>query len=216
MAPFRWPKVEHDLALVKEYTESRPSKPDEWDEVAKRLSVVFQSEVKGRGCREHLDLLIKKHKANEKKALKRSGTEEEYSELVQLLEDVTTYQSDLATKKVSVPKRKDELDREKGLQMRNAAMITHAKRKLSTETTDDEDDDNVPVDNDDATGKKARKAKGRVGASQLLTYLSNKQEDTVKLKQRKLDMEERKLELEEKRLNLEREKWDHMFKKQFN
>lgn len=51
-------------------------------------------------------------------------------------------------------------------------------------------------------GKKARKAKGRVGASQLLTYLSNKQEDTVKLKQRKLDMEERKLELEEKRLNL--------------
>ena len=65
-------------------------------------------------------------------------------------------------------------------------------------------------------GKKARKAKGRMGASQLLTYLSNKQEDTVKLKQRKLDMEERKLGLEEKRLNLEREKWDHMFKKQFN
>ena len=71
MPPFRWPKVEHDLALVKEYTESRPSKPDEWDEVAKRLSVVFQSKVKGRGCREHLDLLIKKHKADEKKALKR-------------------------------------------------------------------------------------------------------------------------------------------------
>ena len=56
--------------------------------------------------------------------------------------------------------------------------------------------------------------KGRVGASQLLTYLSNKQKDTMKLKQRKLDMEERKLELEEKRLNLEREKWDHMFKKE--
>ena len=27
MAPFRLPKVEHDLALVKEYTELRPSKP---------------------------------------------------------------------------------------------------------------------------------------------------------------------------------------------
>ena len=60
----------------------------------------------------------------------RSGTEEEYSELVQLLEDVTTYQSDLATKKISVPKRKDELDREKGLQMRNAAMITHASNSF--------------------------------------------------------------------------------------
>ena len=32
MPSLRWPKVEHDLALVKEYTESSPSKPDEWDE----------------------------------------------------------------------------------------------------------------------------------------------------------------------------------------
>ena len=56
---------------VKEYTEARASKPDEWHEAAKRLSVVFQSEVKGRGCGEHLDLEMKKHKANEKKALKR-------------------------------------------------------------------------------------------------------------------------------------------------
>lgn len=60
MASFWWPKVENDLALVKEYTELRPFKPDEWDEVAKRLSDVFQIEVKGRACREHLDLLIKK------------------------------------------------------------------------------------------------------------------------------------------------------------
>ena len=73
MPPFRWPKVEHDLALVKEFTELRPSKPEEWDRLVKRLSAVFNSEVQlsGRGCREHLDLLIKKHKANEKKALKR-------------------------------------------------------------------------------------------------------------------------------------------------
>ena len=48
--------------------------------------------------------------------------------------------------------------------------------------------------------KKARKAKGRVGASQLLTYLSNKQEDTLKVKQRKVDMEERNLQLEEKKV----------------
>ena len=39
---------------------------------------------------------------------------------------VTTYQSDLATKKLPAPKRKDDLDREKGLQMRNAAVVTHA------------------------------------------------------------------------------------------
>ena len=47
--------------------------------------------------------------------------------MVQLLEDVATYQSDLNTKKLSAPKRKDELDRQKSLQMRNAAMVTHSR-----------------------------------------------------------------------------------------
>jgi hypothetical protein len=47
-----------------------------------------------------------------------------------------------------------------------------------------------------------------VGSSHLLTYLTSKHEDTLKIKQRKLDIEERKLELEEKRMNLEKEKWD--------
>ena len=70
MASFRWPKVEHDLALVQEYIEIRPVKPDKWDELAKRLSDAFQCDVKGRGCREHLDLLVKKHKSIERKRLK--------------------------------------------------------------------------------------------------------------------------------------------------
>ena len=51
----------------REYTESRPSKPGEWDEEAKRLSVVLQSEVKERGCKEHLDLLVKRTKPTKRK-----------------------------------------------------------------------------------------------------------------------------------------------------
>ena len=43
---------------------------------------------------------------------------------------VTAYRSDLATKKSSAPKRNDELDREKGLQMQNAAMATHASKSF--------------------------------------------------------------------------------------
>jgi len=137
--------------------------------------------------------------------------------LVQLLEDVSTYLSDLATKKLSAPKTKDEQDRQKGLQMRNAAMVTHTKRKLSMGIDSDDDDNSapLPVSEDDATGKKAGKGKGRgrVGASQLLTYLSEKQQDSMQIKKRKLDMEERKIELEEKRLKLEKEKWDFMIQK---
>jgi hypothetical protein len=42
-----------------------------WDGVADTLCVLFGATVSGQGCREHLDLLIKKLKADEQKALKR-------------------------------------------------------------------------------------------------------------------------------------------------
>ena len=76
MAPFRWPKVEHDIALCKEIIAVRPKRPEEWESVASSLSVVFSTDeipvcLRGRACREHLDLLIKKFKADEKAALKR-------------------------------------------------------------------------------------------------------------------------------------------------
>lgn len=77
MAPFRWPNVEHDIALCKEIVARRPAKADEWEDVAMYLSSLFSNisggtvQLKGRGCRERGELLVKKHKADERKALKR-------------------------------------------------------------------------------------------------------------------------------------------------
>ncbi len=68
---FRWPKLVHDIALLKEVVAERPMKAETWDSVADTLSVLFGVIVSGRGCREHLDLLVKKFKADEQKALKR-------------------------------------------------------------------------------------------------------------------------------------------------
>ena len=64
MAPFPYPKVEHDVALCKQVIAERPVKPDDWEIVSSTLFVVFstkenQVRLKGRSCREHLDLLIK-------------------------------------------------------------------------------------------------------------------------------------------------------------
>jgi len=73
MAPFRWPKIEYDIALCKEAIDVRPSKHEDWEQLANKLTGLFGLEepLKGRGCREHLELLIKKFKAEERKALKR-------------------------------------------------------------------------------------------------------------------------------------------------
>ena len=43
MAPFRWPKVENDIALLKEIVARRPSKADEWEDIAEFLSSLFST-----------------------------------------------------------------------------------------------------------------------------------------------------------------------------
>lgn len=68
---FRWPKLWHEICLLKEVVDTRPGKPEQWETVAETLTSVFGVPVKGRGCREHLDLMIKKFKQEERKALKR-------------------------------------------------------------------------------------------------------------------------------------------------
>ena len=65
MAPFRWPKVEYDIALCKEVIDRPPAKAEDWEDIAVSLSSLFSTEnnqvqLKGRGCREGSDLLVKK------------------------------------------------------------------------------------------------------------------------------------------------------------
>ena len=77
MSPFRWPKVDQeDIALCKEIIARRPMKSDDWEDIAEFLSNLFTTEnnpvqIKGRGCRERSELLVKKYKSEERKALKR-------------------------------------------------------------------------------------------------------------------------------------------------
>jgi len=55
----------------------------------------------------------------------RSGTEEEYTELDRLLEDIITYKRDVESKKEEEKKKrkeKEKKDKEKGLEMRQAAL----------------------------------------------------------------------------------------------
>ena len=53
-----------------------PEKPQEWEDIAKRLSEAFsteakQVELKGRGCRERMDRIPDRYKEENAKALKK-------------------------------------------------------------------------------------------------------------------------------------------------
>ena len=75
MPGFRY-ELKRDLALATEVASTRPTKPAEWESVASMLSQQFSTDdkpvqLKGRGCKERLELLLKKYNDDDKKALKK-------------------------------------------------------------------------------------------------------------------------------------------------
>ena len=70
--------------------------------------------------------------------LDRSGTEEDYNELNQLMEDAASYLTDMQKEEVSkkiTKKAKDDEDKQKGIELRDAAMKTlkQSNRKHSVD-----------------------------------------------------------------------------------
>jgi hypothetical protein len=70
--------LQNDVNLAKEVVETRPEKPSDWDNIASRLNPIFSLttngkavELKGRNCRERMEILLKKYKADDSAALKR-------------------------------------------------------------------------------------------------------------------------------------------------
>lgn len=58
----------------------------------------------------------------------RSGTEEEVTEIMQLLEDITSYIEDFKQNAPVSKKKKEAEDKRKGEEMRKASMQTHASK----------------------------------------------------------------------------------------
>ncbi|XP_068743269.1 DNA ligase 1-like isoform X2 [Montipora capricornis] len=186
MAPFRWPSIQNDLALAKEVASRKPQTHQEWDELATVLSEVFSSdsnrvELKGRGCRERLARLIEKNEQDDKKSLKKSGTEEEYSELSQLLQDISTYRRDMEENKAKTSKEKEQKkkkereDKKMGEEIRKKAMEGLASSKR---------------------GKVTRKRATRLSAVQMLEQKNERRAD---LKERELKLKAEELQLQNKK-----------------
>ena len=76
MPQFRWPELVHDISLAREVAGRRPSNSADWEAIADLLSSMFTTPsrpvaLKGRGCKDRMDRLIKKFRADDAQYLKR-------------------------------------------------------------------------------------------------------------------------------------------------
>ncbi|KXJ13653.1 hypothetical protein AC249_AIPGENE27152 [Exaiptasia diaphana] len=109
-----------------------------WPNISSVLSPHFSSEkqvviLTGRACKDRLARLIEKHTDEDKKALKRSETEEDYNELKQLLEDIHTFRRDTEEcerKEKERKNQKEKTDKKIGEQMRDAAIIAMSSNDI--------------------------------------------------------------------------------------
>ncbi|XP_068758203.1 MAP7 domain-containing protein 2-like [Montipora capricornis] len=227
MAPFRWPLVQNDIDLAIEVDAARPEKSSDWDLIAAKLSNHFSTpekpvELTGRSCRERMDRVLEKYKFEESRSLKRSGTEDNFTELKQLCEDIVTFRRDFAAarqKEKESKKNKEERDKKAGEEMRRAAMEGMARRRrgsdgsgLSSTSLENLDED---VSSDKESPKKGKGCKKRrVGKLSAVEMLAEKYDQKAILKEKEIELKKMELqfqvqkfeqESEERKLRLELE-----------
>ncbi|XP_077983564.1 uncharacterized protein LOC144438417 [Glandiceps talaboti] len=141
--------------------------------------------ITSRSVREHADLLLAKFKENDKKAMKKSGTEEQYTELQQLCQEVVSYVESQAASRSNdvVASKKKYEQRQQAITIRETAM-----KRMTTAEND--------------SGEKKAKC-SRTSKADLFTYLQEKHEMDMKYKQDALEVEKRRLALQEKQLEMQ-------------
>ncbi|XP_067030085.1 uncharacterized protein [Acropora muricata] len=211
--------LNHDLDLLREVVGGRPKNHTDWASIADKLNSAWGNEenpVRGRSCKEHFDVLLKHHKENNVAALKKSGSEEQYIEIQQLLDDVQSY---LEALEQNQPKqKKNDQDRKKAQKMRDAAMET-LKRKYPSSRSSVSDSEDEMAGHHSKDKPKAKRSQ----RPDVMSFLADKAEterdfknqelqfrrealDTgMKLKRDALDVEMRRIELQEKQVNMQME-----------
>ncbi|XP_023244561.1 troponin T-like [Centruroides sculpturatus] len=177
----------HDIILLREVVTVNPYAYENpkvaWKDIAENLQTYY--DVDGRRCRERTNLLLQYYDKNDQASLRKSGTEEEFTERNELLEEIKElkYEAQMTTEK-STPQAIA------GQQVRDAAMTP--LRASSPEFPSDED----------INFSKKRKQ------NFLVSYLQSKQDQEHQLKEEELNLKKEQLQIELKRVKLEQEKLD--------
>ncbi|XP_049276116.1 uncharacterized protein LOC125760283 [Rhipicephalus sanguineus] len=90
--PRRCFTTEEDLVILREVTASKPFNDDlQWIHVIENLKRVLGRELTLRSLKDRVDLLIGYWRQEDTRNLRKSGTEEQYAEKEQILQDLSDY-----------------------------------------------------------------------------------------------------------------------------
>ncbi|KAH7971424.1 hypothetical protein HPB49_023679 [Dermacentor silvarum] len=130
--------LKDDVALLTEVQTSDPFRHSEqWEEIAWRLRDVLKKPFTAGCVRERLNLLLSRYSANDRRNKKKSGTEEEYTERDQLLQDILSLIQGTSYKVRSAKKSRKVCSGDSNVQARKsaaAARDVHASRYAERST----------------------------------------------------------------------------------
>lgn len=193
-----------DVMLLREVVGENPFDGDAkkiWDVIANKVGHYIPG-ISSRCCRERTMRLLKLFKAADFDALRRSGTEEQYSEKEQLLQEIKELEMEkLEQQERMIQERQQNRQTEKEIvaEIPNATLETMPSRPSSS--AEDSIDEYTP--------------RRRKNSNSITKYLTERhvammtiKRKQLKLEERKIQLEERKLKLEEERIKFERERWE--------
>ncbi|KAH7974064.1 hypothetical protein HPB49_009416 [Dermacentor silvarum] len=167
--------LKDDVAMLTEVQTSDPFRHSEqWEEIAWRLRDVLKKPFTVRCVRERLNLLLPRHLANDRRNQKKSGTEEEYTERDQLLQDILSLIQGTSYKVRSAKKSRKVCSGDSNVQAQKsaaAARDVHASRYAERSTVFIDECDTADDEFDIASPT------GDVTPAQLLTRMVTADDD---------------------------------------
>ncbi|RHY14925.1 hypothetical protein DYB32_010807 [Aphanomyces invadans] len=184
-----------EVALVAPYDAAYGQTTARWDEIGDNMRSIHGDTITASSCRKRFDDLLSAFKKATLKALRASGTEEEYNERDQLLQDIVDMVKELY------------ID---GHMIREAALIG-LKRK-ATEESDDDVSPRKVADNKDIKDikdiKDSRRGSALKEAASVVATFTEMMSESNKIKAEEVGVKKDEIMLAQKKLELERARYE--------
>jgi len=181
----------YDISLLKEVVARNPfglkNSKETWLQIVENVNALLSETTNNakfteRGCRDRVKLLVNAFKKETMASLKASGTDEEYSERLQLLTEVV----ELMEEKESIAREAEKSEHEKEKQGSDVRRVS--MQKLSEKN----------ADSNAVYSGVAPPVKKRRMINDYIDYLREKDEADRKLREQELQLKKEQLELEKK------------------
>lgn len=191
----------HDILLLKQIISDPPflgshgTTEKKWESCCAELRR-SGIDIEPRTARDRFMLLMKKFKHDEIESLKKSGTNEEFTEKTSLLGDLAML---MREKELAKDKNKQEIkEKEKAQQIQQQAF-----ENLTSPSFDSSELDSISTISQDSSRSFKRK---RILSDQLSEYLVSRKEEREREKLNDISWREMQMEYNRERLELERER----------